>query len=74
MSAMQALSVKVTATQAEEMIRELDVTARGAIQLPQFIILMERHTHVRIVGITCTMCVSKEECIGDEQCWMHFQL
>jgi len=43
---MHALSVKVTMSQAEEMIRELDVNARGAIQLPQFIILMERHTQV----------------------------
>ncbi|KAF5833503.1 calmodulin [Dunaliella salina] len=44
MSAMQALSAKVTATQAEEMVKELDVTSKGAIQLPQFIVLMERHT------------------------------
>jgi len=46
MRAMHALSVKVSLIQADEMVKELDVNARGAIQLPQFIILMERHTQV----------------------------
>lgn len=46
MAAMNSLGVKVTLPQAEEMVKELDVNARGAIQMPQFIILMERHTQV----------------------------
>lgn len=45
-SAMAALNVNVTVAQAEEMVQELDVNARGAIQLPQFYILMERYTQV----------------------------
>jgi len=56
---MAALSVKVTSAQSEEMIKELDVNARGAIQLPQFIILMERHTQVRVLVSILALFISR---------------
>lgn len=49
---MAELGVTRPMKQVEAMLEELDVMKRGVIQLPQFMILMERYSHVS--GPPCT--------------------